>query len=199
LKLNTLKTCFLIQTLCFLIACGGGGSSTTVATGSENNTNFSSGSSWTIGTSSHQGSMIASTQSIDDGRVVIVISTAGANPNSSEYAGSTITIQALALGTGDYALIDSVGELLRIQSESPETPVAYIRAQAGTVHVNPLASTSWQSVTGTVSVVVDGDGHYRFSTNEPSTFTRELDLGTGIPGAPDQIDVSLTNVYGAGM
>ncbi len=180
--------------IALIAACGGGGGGS--ADNDEGATPPSSLSSWTIGPSSHEGGAAASRQNNAINTVATIAGTVAADPASSPYAGSVVTIQALSAGSGTYSLTPSLAELLRILQESPGSAAAYLTAIAGTVQVSPLASTQWRSVAGTVSVTVDASGVYRYSTTEPVTLTRDIDLGDGIPDAPDQIDITLDNVFG---
>jgi len=115
------------------------------------------------------------------------------------FFGSSITIFASTLNSGDYALVDSMPEFTSAMENSPGSPVAFVAIRAGTIFTTDDANTSvteWSSVSGILTTVVDAEGVFSFSTPEPLVFVRTLDIGDATPDPRDQVTVSINSVSG---
>ena len=150
---------------------------------------------WSINEFIYFNENIISAQSSTAGVLISTAADNGFGVTNSAFSGSSIAFSVTDLGSGTYTVVGSIEEVFQATSNSPGSQVAHIRVQAGLAPPSmELASTAWDSVSGIVEVIVDGDGFYRFSTIEPLTFTREFDQGSGIPGAPDQVTVVINDV-----
>ena len=59
----------------------------------------------------------------------------------------------------------------------------------------PPAATDSATGTGTLSVTIDGNGDYHFSSDQPIVVTKISDLGVGVPNAPVTAEVSLNDIH----
>jgi len=150
---------------------------------------------WSIDGFTFTGNAVASVQSGRSGFIVTVAMDSDTDFTNGAYSGSTISFTSSALGADTYSLVSSASSLVITSSLSPGSPVSHVALDAGQLPPGlELASTRWESVTGSLAVTVDGDGFYHYSSIEPLTFTRTSITGTGIPGAPEQVTVVINDV-----
>ena len=128
-----------------------------------------------------------------------IASTIQPDASNTIFFGSSITIFASTLGSGNYTLVGSMPEFTSAMENSPGSPVAFVAIRAGTIFTTDEANTSvteWSSVSGILTTVVNTEGVFSFSTPEPLIFVRTLDIGDSTPDPRDQVTVSINSVSG---
>ncbi len=101
-------------------------------------------------------------------------------------------------GTGVYQLVNSSTVLVELQSNSLGISAAFATLSA--FGEEPGSIAIWQSVTGTLTVTVDGEGFYHISTSEPAVFAGEAEVVTpGMLEVPAQVIVTMNDLFGAQM
>lgn len=132
------------------------------------------------------------TQSNQTNLVSIVVGDDVFDNSNGVYSGGRISIMLSLTGSGVYAVTD-LGNV--VSAAGNGSKVASINVTAGTLSNN---ETQWSTTatSGTVTVIVNTEGRYFVSTTEPLILTRKLDVGTGIPGSPDQASFSMRNING---
>lgn len=131
------------------------------------------------------------TQSNQVDHVIIVVGDEVFDNSNGVYSGGSIKIILSLTGNGVYSVSDIANTQAMFGSGAK---VASITVTAGTLSNNP---TQWATTTsGTVTVNVNQQGRYFVSTTQPLILTRKLDIGTGIPGSPDQITFNMRTING---
>jgi len=132
------------------------------------------------------------TQSNHSALATIIVGEGFFDDSNGVYSGGRITIVLTLTGSGVYTVSDIDNVKAAVGNGSK---MAFINVTAGTISNN---ETQWTTTatSGTVTVVVNSEGRYYVSTIEPLMLTRTLNIGTGIPGSPDQVLLSMRNING---
>jgi len=132
------------------------------------------------------------TQSNHSELATIVVGDELFDNSNGVYSGGRITIVLTLTGSGVYTVTDIDNVTAAVGNGSK---MASVNVTAGTVSNN---ETQWATTatSGTVTVVVNSEGRYFVSTTEPLVLTRARNIGTGIPGSPDQVLFSMRNING---
>jgi len=138
------------------------------------------------------GGELSRTQSNQVDRVTIVVGDEVFGNSNGVYSGGSIRIVLTLTGSGVYSVTDSDNFEAAVGSGAK---AATINVTAGTLSNN---ETQWATTaaSGTVTVVVNTEGRYFVSTNEPLILTRKIDIGTGVPGSPDQVLFRMRSING---
>ncbi|MEE9413213.1 MAG: hypothetical protein V3V22_09210 [Methylococcales bacterium] len=204
---------YLLIPLCsVLLSCGGGGSGNSSSTvGSGDGGGLGGGGNgggpdltpsgnptWSLEGNTFTGG-IAQAGSLspqqDDRFDVFVIATTGLAVLNGAYSGSSLSITHSNNGSGVYTVVDSNDFAAALANSALESFIT-IRVDVGTIMTNPIAASSYEAQTGgAVTVTLDTNGLYHFTASDPLVMTKSLDLGTGVPGSPDQASLTITNLY----
>jgi len=138
------------------------------------------------------GGELSRTQSNQSDMVTIIVGDEVFDNSNGVYSGGRVSIFLSSTGSGIYALTDKDNFTTAIASG---IKVGSLNVAAGTLSNN---ETQWatSATSGIVSVTVNSEGRYFVSTTEPLILTRKSNVGTGIPGSPDQVSFSMRNING---
>lgn len=180
----------LIFSLIFNVSCSGGGSD------DDGMQEQGGAPEWTLGDNEYSGGTSASDTSdpsIDIG--VLVVGTTGFDRDNGDFSGSALAISHTLQGAGTYSVV-SQEDFTEGRIENPDARLVVISCTVGTLNVDPIASTQYGSTTGgTALATLDSQGRYNFTISSSITMSRTLDLGQGVPNAPDTIGFTMDNVF----
>ncbi|MEE9326136.1 MAG: hypothetical protein V3U71_02495 [Cocleimonas sp.] len=150
---------------------------------------------WKLGDNSYNGgTSVALFSSINNSTVdnfgVLEVTTIGFDRSNGDFSGSGVSIAHSLQGSGSYTIEENTTDLITSLSNK----VITLTVTAGTIN-SPLAATSYKAISGTVEVTVDNNGKYHFSIVSPITLTKAIDVGTGVPNAPDTFSFTMNNIY----
>ncbi|WP_281989815.1 hypothetical protein [Aquimarina aggregata] len=152
---------------------------------------------WMLGDFEYTGGDASTNISSVTNTGVIAVSTLGQDNANGNYAGSSLSVTYSLNGGGTYTVV-TAQELVTILDTDPAAKLVVISCTAGAQRVDPLASSKFDSDSAsgdTVIVTVDNEGKYHFSTRSSITLNKTIDIGTGIPNAPNVIDFSMDDVF----
>ncbi len=154
-----------------------------------------SGVTWTVANNNYtagissSGSSSITGSTVDDFGVVSV-STTGFESLNGAYSGSALSISHSLQGAGTYSLGTTSDLIENIASKQMRMNVT-----VGTLNTSPLAATLYQALSGSVEIIVDNNGKYHLTVNTPITLTKTIDVGTGVPNAPETISFTMNNIH----
>ena len=153
--------------------------------------NIDSEVSWQAGSNVYSGGAGASASNMvvtaNNNFGVVVVSTSLDTANG-DFSGSTVTISHSLSGSGLYQVTDSI-------DTNSDNQIS-LDVVLGTSS-SPTRTTSYDSVNeiNNVEVIVDSDGKYHFTLGSVIFLEKGLEIGGGVPGAPDTIDFTMNNLY----
>ena len=148
---------------------------------------------WSLGDNNYTGGTSSSAESLDGNTGVLVVSTANDTANG-DFSGSAVNFTHTLQGSGVYQLT-TVTEVASAGFDESTAKLLSLSASVGTGVTT--GSTSYISTEngGFVIAVLDDEGRYHFSTDQPVTVERSIDVLGGVPNAPDSFELEMTNLF----
>jgi len=177
-----------------LTACSGGSDSAAPAPVSDSAGSSQSGS-WQVNDVAYSSTARSTSTSASSELTIVGVGTDGADQGNGAYAGSSLLIAHSLTGPGDYQIADSLTSFTAALEANPNEKIAHIAVTVGTA-VLPVAATRYESTgIGVLSVTIDQNGDYHFTSDQPVAITKISDLGDGVPNAPVAAEVSLNDIH----
>ena len=176
-------------------ACSGGGSDSAAPAPASGSESQSQKSHWLVNDVSYSSSARSTSTSESSEMTIVGAGTDGADQANGNYAGSSLLIAHSLTSPGEYRIADSFTSFTAALKANPNDRVAHITVTVGTA-VLPVAATRYESAgSGTLSVTIDENGSYHFTSNQPIAINKISDLGIGVPDAPAVAQISLNGIH----
>ena len=151
--------------------------------------------SWSLGENDFMAATSASTESTVTNNGVTVV-TSVPNPFNDQFGGSVLSLSHPLNGSGVYQVTTTAG-LVQGLATDPSALLVDVNATVTGTSLEDTSSSRYEAVetAGFVVVIVDDAGVYHFSTEADLLLERTLDVEGGVSGAPDTINLSMSNVF----
>lgn len=193
MKLSSLflsRVCALAS-VAVLAACSGSSDNEPVQTSADSVAK----SNWQLNGATYSSTARATATSESSELTIVGVGTDGADGVNGDQAGSSLLIAHSLTSPGEYRITDSLESFTAALKANPDDRVAHIAVTVGTA-AYPTAATRYESAgVGKLSVVIDQNGDYHFSSAQPLTVNKITDLGTGVAQAPDSAQLVLNDIY----
>ena len=178
-----------------LAACSGGSTGPETAPQVAGTDAQTQPGAWQVNDVSYVSTARSTSTSESSELTIVGAGTDGADQANDAYAGSSLLIAHSLTSPGEYRIANSLESFTAALKADPNAKVAHIAVTVGTAVV-PVAATRYESAgTGTLSVTIDENGDYHFTSNQPVALNRISDLGEGVPGAPDSATMRLNDIH----
>ncbi len=150
---------------------------------------------WKLGDNNYSGGTSAAlfssiNNSTLDNFGVLEVTTIGFDRSNGDFSGSVISVAHSLQGSGSYTIEENTTDLITGLSNR----VITLTVTVGTIN-SPPAATGYIATSGTVNATVDGNGKYHFTITSPITLSKTIDVGLGVPNAPDTFSFTMNNIY----
>lgn len=187
-KISLFSGVSILALTALLTACTGSG-------GDSGQFNDKAGSSWHLNGVSYSNTARTTATSESSALTIVGVGTDGADQGNGHYAGSSLLIAHSLTSPGEYRIVESLASFMAALDANPADKVAHVAITVGTA-LQPVAATRYESAgTGTLSVTIDENGNYHFSSNKPLVVNKVADLGDGVANAPESAQLAMMDVH----
>ncbi len=152
-------------------------------------------SSWRLNEVAYSSTARTTSTSESSALTIVGVGTDGADQSNGAYAGSSLLIAHSLTSPGEYRVVASLEAFMAATEANPADKVAHIAVTVGTAS-HPVAATRYESVgTGTLAVTIDENGDYHFTGDQPIAVSKVVDLGNGVPDAPESAQLLVTDIH----
>ena len=148
---------------------------------------------WSLGDNNYTGGTSNSGESADGNTGVLVVSTSNDTANG-DFSGSAVTFSHTLRGSGVYQLTTTT-EVATADPDDSNAKLLSLGASVGTGSGTFTTSYATQEDDGFVIAVLDDEGRYHFSTDQLIILDRSIDVGGGVPDAPESFVLEMTNLF----
>ncbi len=169
-----------------LVACGGGSDDDFIPIDTTEETTWQFNDFEYEGGVSSQGNGDTS-----DGPFGVLVITTEEDESNGDFSGSALTFTYADVGAGNYNVV-TANDFASMRSEDSSAKVIVVSCTVGSA---TNSATRYDALSnGTASVTVDAEGKYHIGITS-LTVTKTIEVGNGVPNAPEIGTLNVTNAF----